>query len=195
MTLRTLTLVTCLGSGILASTAANAAVIWDESVNGDLSGNRLAPNAFVLSAGTSSIRATSVAGDLEYVTFKLPAGHSITAVNHTSWVSNDNIGFIAVQAGTTFTQPATGTNVGQLLGWRHFGSASLGTDILPGIGTGSGAIGFAPPLTLTDYTFWIQQTGGTATYQLDFVVVPAPSSAGALGLLTVLALRRRRAQA
>lgn len=112
-----------------------------------------------------------------------------------SWQGTDQIGFIAVQTGSIFTEPPTGTNVANLLGYTHIGpgAGNLGSDFLPEMGQGSGAIGFTPPLTGEDYAFWIQQTGPSpVTYQLDFQVLPEPATLLVLSAgLAVLARKRR----
>jgi hypothetical protein len=67
------------------------------------------------------------------------------------------------------------------------------------MGAGSGAIGFTPPLTGSDYTFWIQQFNAQPFgYSFNFVVAPEPDtgvllSAGMLGLLGFARRRGRRA--
>jgi hypothetical protein len=182
---------------ISGSHTSRASIIWDESVNGDLSGDRLNPNHFILAQGTSTVIATSNTGDREYVNFTVPAGLTFSALNHITWQSVDEIGFMAIQTGTTFTEPPTGTNVANLLGYSHFGpgAGTVGLDMLPFLATGPGAMGFTPPLPSGDYTFWIQQTGANlATYTLDFVVTPEPSSAALVGLLALAGVRRRGAR-
>lgn len=183
-----------IGALTLAS-QASADVIWNEAVNGDLSGNRLVPTNLLLQLGVNSVIASTKSGDVEYLHLTLPAGSSLNIITHFSWQSTDQLGFCAVQAGTTFTEPAIGTNVANLLGYSHFGTATVGQDILPLLATGAGAIGFTPPLFGSDYTFWFNQTNpfNPATYQLDFVVVPGPGLA-AFALIAPLSLRRRRAQ-
>src|SRR5262245_5831148 len=114
----------------LASNAA-AAILYDEGVSGPLSNNRLAPTALVAALGTNSVIATSQAGDREYWSITLAAGTQLSAINLVSYSGTD-IAFIAVQSGTTFTEPPTGTNVANLLGYTHFGPGAGGAtgDIL-----------------------------------------------------------------
>ena len=194
-----------LALGLLGSSAAWA-VTYNEAVNGDLSGDRNAPTALVLAVGSNPITATSAAGDIEYFRLTLPPGGRLSAINVVSSTST-SLSFIAVQPGTTFTEPPTGTVVSHLLGYAHFGpgNGTVGANILGNMGVGAGAIGFVPPLVASDYTFWSQETSSVAsTYKLDFVVTqasPAPlgrtaAAALALALLMLGAWRlRRRARA
>ena len=175
---------------------ASAVVIHNEAVNGDLSGNRLAPTVLNASFAVNSIIATSSPGDLEYYSITIPAGSQLIAINVTAY-SNNDIAFIAVQSGPIFTEPNVGPNVANILGYSHFGKSNgtFGTDILDNMGQGPFPgplpIGFIPPLPAGTYTFWTQQTGPAATYQLDFVV-PEPGTFGLVALgLAALGLRRR----
>jgi len=183
----------CVAAAALAL-PASADSIWDESVDGDLSDDRLAPTSLVLSLGTNSVTATSMQGDREYVTFSLAPGLSLSQLILVSYASVDLIAFIAVQEGSVFTEPPTMTNVANLLGWTHFGDGLQGLDLLPDLGIGAGAIGFTPPLPGgTSYTFWMQQTGvNPATFQFDFIVTPAPPAAAAVALLALAGPTRRR---
>lgn len=182
-----------LGAVLALSFQASGAVVWNEAVHGDLSGDRLNPTPLSLSLGSNSLLATSISGDREYVRMTIPAGLQLAAVFHTGWLSEDPIAFVAVQAGPIMTEPPTGTNPANLLGWAHFGVATLGQDFLPLIGQGPQSIGFTPPLPAGTYTFWLQQTGPLASsYELDFQVVPAPEVLAIAGLGFVIAAGRRR---
>lgn len=173
---------------------ARASSAYDEGVDGDLSNNRLAPTSLLFSAGANSITATSVSGDREYVHVVIPVGTVLSSIVLASYSSLDDTSFIAVQAGTILSEPATGTNPANLLGWTHFGDGpgNVGTDILDDLGASAPAIGFAPPLPAGDYTFWMQQTGvNAATFRFDFEVTPEPATLALLAL--AYALRRRTA--
>ncbi len=69
-----------------------------------------------------------------------------------SFTSTDDLGFLAIQAGTTFTEPPVGTNVSQLGGYGHFGTGlsfpvtHVGEDALAKMSTAPGAMGFTLPL-------------------------------------------------
>jgi hypothetical protein len=179
----------------LSATSAFA-VGYSEAGDGDLSGDRLNPTNLPLGPGSNKIDATSINGDREYVHVILPAGLSLSSVLLESYTGGDDVAFIAVQAGSTFTESHTGTNVTNLLGYTHFGPSVDGlTDYLDNMGEGASAQGFTPPLTGSDYTFWIQQTGANASsYTFDFVVTPEPGSfaIASLGLFVLTAVRQRR---
>ena len=184
--------------GTLAvSASCHAGVVWNEAVNGDLSNNRLVPSQVNLSLGVNSVLGSTQGGDEDYLTIHIGPGLQFSQLIGVSYVSNDAKMFIGVQAGTTFTEDPSNANVGNILGYTHFGTGTgnIGHDLLPGMGTAVGAIGFVPPLPSGDYTFWIQQLGLKTDWQLDFVttnVVPEPASLLGLAAVALLAKRRRK---
>ncbi len=148
---------------LVAAAPLPAATVWNESINGDISNNRLAPTSVTLAPGSNDVIG-SVQGspsDIDYLTINVPSGDELSQIILESFTSTDQKGFIGVQSGTTFTQPPTGTDVTQLLGYTHFGpgAGNVGADILPSMGIGAGAQGFTAPLAAGPYTFWIQQLG------------------------------------
>src|SRR5262245_14712512 len=174
---------------LLLASPSGAVVLHDEASDGDLSNDRLAPTELFPTVGTNSIIATSKFGDREYFSLTLPAGTRLTAINLVSFSTAD-LAFIGVQSGSTFTEPPTGANVANILGYTHFGPDGGATgDILDDMGTGAGSIGFVPPLPGGTYTFWAQQLNGPTTYQLDFVLAPVPvPSIGPWGLVALMSL-------
>jgi len=182
--------VVAIAAGVLVAPAAWA-MDWDESINGDLSGDRLNPTARNLTTGNNTITAPSSAPDLEYYRINLPPGTRLTSITLTQFTTATTLSFIAVQSGPTFTEPPTGTNAAALLGWTHFGTGQLNTDILDNMGQAVTSIGFTPPLGNGTYTFWSQETSASPTsYRLVFAVsAPAvPGFGPAYAALLVLGL-------
>lgn len=176
------------------SIPAAADVIHDESVDGDLSNDRFNPTAYTLSAGSNSVIATSQQGDREFIALTIPAGLQLSSLIQVSFVGDDGVAFAGVQAGPVMTVDPDSFSAVGLLGWTHFGPFIFtdGSDILPAMGQGFDADGFVPPLPAGTYTFWLQQAGSPSTFELDFVVTPAPGAAVILGLGALTAARRRR---
>lgn len=164
---------------LLVAPAVRGGVVWDESADGDFSDDRLAPTAVSVSLGGNELLGTTVRNDLDYVTFTVPEGGELSALWLRHYASEDPVAFIAVQAGSVFTEPNVGVNPANLLGWLHVGEEHLGQDVLPAIGQGDGAAGFAPPLPAGDYTLWIQQTGTALTeYAFDAQIAAVPEPGG-----------------
>lgn len=181
-----------LSCALLSPAAPALALSYDESVGGDLSGDRLAPTSLSFDLGSNAIAGSTTQGDLDYVTIFAPA--PIVAIVLTDYVSTNDVAFIGLQAGTTFTEPNVGANPENLLGWTHFGPGTAGDlnlDLLPVLGSAIPAIGFTGPLPAGSYTFWIQQTSAAPTAYRFAFVVPEPG-AFALGALTLLLLASAR---
>src|SRR5688572_28185140 len=64
----------CVVLGLGWAGASSGASLYDESVHGDLSGDRLSTTARTLAPGTNAVLAASTPGDLEYLTLTVPAG-------------------------------------------------------------------------------------------------------------------------
>jgi len=190
-----------LASILVALPVAATAFTFTEPGDGELSGDRLVPTSFVAALGANTLIGTTIAGDLEYVHISLPSGYELASLILNSVTSADDVAFIALQQGTTFSVAPAGATPGVLLGYGHFGTGPLaggatpGNDMLDDLCTAADAIGCLPPLGASDYTFWIQQTGAQSYgYSLNFVVIPEPGSFVLLGLgvLGVVGWRRLR---
>lgn len=183
----------------LSASSAVGGVAWDESIDGDFSGDRNAPTPVAVANGSNLLIGSTVVGDLDYLTFTVPAGSELSQLVLEEYSSTDGVAFIAIQAGNVFTEPNVGADPANLLGWSHFGefAGHLGNDILPEMGSAPGAQGFVPPLPAGDYSLWIQQTSSALTgYTFDLVVQPVPEPAsialaGAAALALGLLARRR----
>lgn len=177
----------------LSCQVASAGVFYFESSSGDLSNNFAAPTpGGSLTFGANTISGSSMSADRDFISFNVPVGMSLMAVNLTGFVSTDDLIFVALTSGTTSIDPATaGANLGSLMGYGHAGSANtpavVGTDVLDDLAAGAGAAGFSTPLGAGDYTLWVQQTNPqNVQYTFDLVAVPEPSgTAGAAAVLLV----------
>ena len=182
-------------SMVLAQPAA-AIPIHDESSQGDLSDDRLAPTPFVLAAGASEILGTVMAGDRDYWSIVVPSGHRLDEIIVLDYAgASGGFAFTGIQAGAAVTvDPGDFTAVG-LLGWVLFGDGEIGTDVLDDMAvSGNGATGFVPPLGPGTYSVWTQETSTTPSeYVLSYVVTPEPSvlALGGLTLSFPLLLVRR----
>ena len=181
--------------------SANAALLYDESVSGDLSDDNLSPTALMaLAAGSNVVSGGVLASPLDRDIFSITvgAGQQLVGIVLDTYVSGDDQSFFAVAAGNTIASLFDTT---ALLGNALIGAAPgamPGDNILDDLGSGTfpGSTGFAGPLGPGAYTFWIQETtSGIRDYALDFQVrasaVPLPSSLALLAI-AIVALREIR---
>ena len=181
---------------------ANANIIYDESVLGDLSDDNLAPTLFMLGGGSNIITGSTTAAplDRDIFSFTIGAGQELVAVILQTYISGDDQSFFAVAAGGSI---ASLFDPGVLLGNALIGAtpgSMPGDNVLDDLGalTFPGSTGFTGPLGPGTYTFWLQETtSGIPEYALDFQLrtseVPLPSTV--LLLITAgLILRARHAK-
>lgn len=186
-----------------AASLASAGVTYDESVSGDLSDDRLAPSTLLLGSGlntltgTFGISLTSDMPDLDYVTITVPVGYVLDGFTVLAANVGGAFSFVGIQAGSVVTIPYDWTSVNSpLLGWAHFGTASVGSDILGELGAAPGAGGFQGPLGAGNYTLWIMELDTSRAYSYAFGLhlaqVPAPGVLALVALAAGLAVPRRR---
>ncbi len=167
---------------------ASADTVWDESIDGDLSGDFSAPDPLVFLTGSNTIIGSTGANgntgatngsDADYLTFSLGAGQQLTALTIDSYTftgADPGVSFLGYVAGTAFT----GQDFPDIDGSAVF-AAGFG-DVL---GQGIGQLGPG------NYSFWLQETSDSIVdYQFTFQVsgpgaIPEPSGAF---LLTIVAL-------
>ena len=177
-----------------------AAVVHDESVDGDLSNDPAAPTSINLSFGSNTVNGTVgdshnlTTGDIDFLTFTIQPGQTLGGLFLLSLTPNDTA-FHGIGAGSTAIVPS-GPNVGdpsQFLGSDHLFFTAADENLLPGLGSDPAAgMGFAAPLGAGTYAYIIQQTGGlTQGYSLDFTVTPEPSTMALITLLGLVFFRRR----
>jgi hypothetical protein len=183
-----------------------AGIVFDESVHGDLSDDRFAPTLLTLGSGANSLSGTFGLSpfpdmpDLDYVTVTVPEGFVLDQLLVDDAYVGGAFSFLGVQAGPMVTIPWDWSSVeSPLLGWTHFGSASVGLDVLQDMGNAPGAIGFNGPLGAGTYAFWIMELNTSEPYSYAFDMrvssVPGPGPLALVSLAILLGgrrLRRRR---
>jgi len=198
------------GTLALGGSPAKAAVVYNEGTSGDLSNSGLAPTPVTFALGENIVTGTTGrteanAIDRDYWTFNIGPNQQLIAINVLQGTLPLGFSFIGIQSGSQVTvDPATVTAAG-LLGWTHYQTSDVGTDILDDIGVAkNGSTGFTGPLGTGTYSVWLQEISPTPQgvnprlpFSFAFVVasVPEPST-WAMMLLGFggigLALRRRR---
>lgn len=170
------------------------ALVYVESVNGDLSGNANAPTPLVFSLGSNTI--TGVMGtngfpqpiDRDIFTVTIPVGQEISAINLLDWGFSQS--FYAVQSGTSISLTDSSLHLSNTL------INGANPDILDLLVNSpfSGGTGLERPIGAGTYTFWLQETLGVVPYSMEYVVtvVPEPGAAGLLVAPMAMMLRRRR---
>jgi len=160
-----------------------SAVVWNEGVHGALSSSGNTPTALGLSLGSNTLISSIGGSDqIEYFSFTLAAGQSLTSFKLDSYVSTDAVAWLGIKSGSDWT---IGYDTAQMIAQQHFGTANVGSSIL--------GISVANPLGAGTYTVRSQQLStANSNYQLDLNVIPEPSTASLLLLTLALRLRRQR---
>lgn len=196
--MRHISLAAFLALPIIAALPLHADVIWNESVQGDLSNNRFEPTMLMVAPGSNQffglMNAAGPNGevDRDYFTLTIPEGHQLSSITLDIYFSQDFAAFLGIQPGPVFPNDPDTVQPNDLLGWTLISTMEEGQNVLPIMG--SNGTGFTPPLPAGTYSFWAQQTGDRTEYALTFGVEPIPAP-GALTLITAgswLLLRRRR---
>ena len=164
---------------LATSQGAHAAMVWNETLDGDLSNDGATPTSLTLNVGNNQIigNTGNVGGlgvDLDYFTFTLAPGQALTSITLLgNTIVSGMFSFIGVQAGPQVTVAPSGAGGQALLGWAHYGVPDIGSDLL------ASQISPGSALTAGTYSVWVQDTGGPATYGFDFTTVqqvPLPPS-------------------
>lgn len=173
---------------------------YNELIQGDFSGNRLAPTPVAVVPGLNRLigelagaSPTDGSVDRDFFVMTIPAGYELSAIVLDVYESNDFAAFFSFAAGPVLPfDPAT-AQPNDPLGYILFGPSEVGFDMLPTMGANTG--GFTGPLPAGTYTFWAQQTGEYTLYETTFNItaIPSPAAASLLALAALGASRRRRA--
>jgi len=140
-----------------------------ESALGDFSGSQGSPTAISLGTSSKSLLGSVTGGSdsADYLTFTVPAGYRLDAVWLRSYQSTDNVAFMAIDEGSTWS---AAQNTSAMLGYSHFGgSGDVGTDLLAKMNVVGGV------LPAGTYTIWVQQLGAATTYGLEFELSALPT--------------------
>ena len=177
---------------VASAGTTNAQVVWDEDINGNLSGDPTAPtNLGTFGAGALIVRgstlgsATPPSDGYDVFQFNIDPGFEITSIILSAYTT-DTGG--AGTSGFNFSTVAAAGNGGNVLFGPGWGAPNVGGDLFD-----EGLLG--PITSLGDDTYFmeVREFGGPqANWELTFNVVPAPASAALLGLGGLAAARRRR---
>lgn len=171
------------------TSTANAAIMYDESVNGDLSDDNLAPTQLgSAELGSNIVKGSTDNDPLEpdFWSLTIDPGYLLSAIILNEYSNEDDASFFAVSQGDQITSITDGSD---LLGITLFGAADgtlVGQDLLDDLATattirGVTVDGFTAPLGAGTYTFWTQETAGVTTYEFDFQVTAVPKPLTILG--------------
>lgn len=99
-------------SALCLARVADAAIVWSEAGNGDISDDYLTPTSVTVLPGINSIIGSSVSVDREYLTFTVPTGFRLTAITLAAFNSTNDLAFMAISTGNTFSvSPAAAPGV------------------------------------------------------------------------------------
>lgn len=110
-------------------------------MKGDISNDRLAPSSLAVAYSYVGVMTgTTSLADPDYITIHVPFTFNFIVASELS--PNDGQIFLALQQGNTFTEPASRTNLANLLGYTTYGQSAVNAiNLLPVLGTAPGAIG------------------------------------------------------
>lgn len=182
--------------------SAFSATIYDESLNGDLSDNYLAPTSIVLGEGSNLLIGQLNGGtsDLDLFTITVPAEMFLTSIRVMSYSGGVLASFMGVQPGPVLYaspfdyiragmgEPVMVPDINYVLfgGEDVLDNTNLMTQLVVGL-----PLGGQNPLPAGQYAFWLNETRAMSNYTLAFQVVPEPGAAVVLLMSAGLLLRRR----
>ena len=137
-------------------------LVWDESVNGELSSNASAPtNLSFLKAGFSEVYGSVASGDIDYITFSVPANCELRSIDLTYYHSRETNAFFGIDLGSIWT---AGDDTGLMIGSVNFGYSDTDSNLLSLSGAGT--------LSSGNYVVKIKQSGFISDYKIRFEIVP-----------------------
>ena len=191
----------CIGAAVLASMIASGAaaeVVYDEAIDGELSGFGFAPTYIQFGAGSNDVLfVTDQDGDdRDVFTFTIEAGFQLSGLVLNAFDTDNefNLAFMSINPGNVLPFDPDSPVTEELLGYTLFDEGDVGSDLFLEMGQAFSTIGFDGPLGPGDYTIWAQETSPAVdTWNLGFIVtpVPAPGALAVLGLAGLAGRRRR----
>ena len=188
---------------LAAPALAQTLFFHDEATSGDLSDNYLSPTQLTVGLGNNILTGSLSGGtnDLDLFELIVPQGLEVTAIRLLDFEGGLAGSFLIMQPGSTLSAPPA-NDFSDPVGFTILSPGGVGSDLLPTIAL-PGITSLAPffgvdTLTEGSYAGWLNETGPSSTYSLQFeasstTAVPEPSAAllaslAALGLCT----RRQR---
>lgn len=179
----------------LVAHSAMGAVVWNETVNGDLSGDSQAPTPLSFALGENTIQGSMgrdepiLPIDRDIFTVTLAPGQQLTSIRVDSLEGSGGGGsFYAVGPGTQINLSDPATHLSNTLLNQ---SGEVLDDLVHN--PFQGGTGISGPLGPGTYTFWFQETSAVIGYSMTYTVVPEPGVLGvvAAGLCGAIAVWRR----
>lgn len=186
-------------TALIASSLSLNASVWDEALNGDLSGDGNAPTTLTFDLGLNHVTGT-MGGDpgegipLDRDIFKVtvPSGQQISSIDVVTF-SPAGASFYAIAGGSSISLTSSANHLSNIL-IKNTG------EILPTLAAGAynGGTGLTNPIPAGTYTIWFQEVSSVVSYDFAYTVsaVPEPSTIALLTLastsLIVAAKKLRR---
>ncbi|NJL84465.1 MAG: PEP-CTERM sorting domain-containing protein [Chloroflexaceae bacterium] len=172
--------------------AAQAAIIHNEAIDGDLSSNNLAPTVLEVNRGSNQIIGSVTPNpniDRDFFTITIADNQLLTAIILENYDTTEDQSFFAVELGT---QISSIISAATFLGTANIGLPAVapeGSDVLDNLGQALlGGSGFSGPLGPGTYTFWFQETVAPVAYTFNLQVASTPEPSSLLGAGVVLGL-------
>ncbi|MEN1678629.1 MAG: PEP-CTERM sorting domain-containing protein [Planctomycetota bacterium] len=187
----------------VGATSAAAGIVWDEAVDGELSGDGATPTLLIVAEGENVWRGevgvldppgTGQPFDTDLVTFTVPDGLFLTSLRLNQYDEQASV------ANGSFLAIAAGDSVSIGFGSVHLANAlvdSLG-EVLDDLELGSAfpppaaiSTGLTAPLPPGDYVVWMSEVDGPVTYELvATLAVPEPTALGGIAFALIAAALR-----
>jgi hypothetical protein len=175
------------------------AASYSETIDGELSNDFIEPTPVLMDLGSNLLTGGLAGGesDIDLFSFSVPVGHQLAAIRILGFTGGGGGSFLGIQPGIELSSsPVPSASFPDPIGYAIISAsdAAVDRDVLPTIASGPPFNGVAA-LPAGNYVGWLNETGLTSTYQIEFVIAavpePAVPAALALGLLGSFARRRR----